>query len=78
MRQPSDYLVVQLVDEQGERLAIVKSYTEKDAGSGWRRESLDLSRFAGKTVYLSFLMETVSLFTSAFYLDGVALEDNEE
>ncbi len=71
---PSDYLVVQLMDLQGERLAIVKRYTDEDAG-GWRHETIDLSRFAGRTVYLSFLMETDELFTTAFYLDRVALKN---
>ncbi len=76
VRHPSDYLVVQLEDRQGDRLAIVKRYTDEDAGGGWRRESLDLSRFAGRTAYLSFLMETDELFSTTFYLDDVALEDD--
>jgi hypothetical protein len=42
------------------------------------RESVDLSRFAGDTVYLSFLMETDELFSTTFYLDDVALEEDGE
>jgi hypothetical protein len=38
VRHPSDYLVVQLKDRRGERLAIVKRYTDEDAGGGWTRE----------------------------------------
>ena len=75
---PSDYLVVQLEDQEGERLAIVKRHTDEDAGGGWRRESVDLSRFAGKTAYLSFFMETDEYFSTAFYLDDVVLEENGE
>ncbi len=78
VRHPSDYLAVQLKDEQGERLAIVKRHTDEDAGGGWRRVSVDLTRFAGKTVYLSFLMETDELLTTAFYLDDVVIEENGE
>ena len=78
VRHPSDYLAVQLKDRQGERLAIVKRYTDEDAGRGWRRETVDLSSFAGKTAYLSFLMETDELFSTTFYLDDVALEEDEE
>src|SRR3712207_189517 len=78
VRHPSDYLAVQLKDEQGERLAIVRRHTDEDAGGGWRRVSVDLTRFAGKTVYLSFLMETDEQLTTTFYLDDVALEENGE
>ena len=67
---------MQLKDRDGERLGIVKRYTDEDAGGGWRRESVDLSRFAGKTVRLSFLTETDELFSPAFYLDDVALEED--
>ena len=73
---PSDYLVVRLMDRQGEQIAVLKKYTDADAG-GWRRETVDLSRFAGRTVYLSFLVRTDPLLTTAFYLDGVALESGK-
>jgi uncharacterized protein YkwD len=75
---PSDYLAVQLKTRQGERLAIVKRHTDEDAGGEWRRESVDLSRYAGKTLYLSFLMETDEHFSTTFYLDDVALEEDGE
>jgi uncharacterized protein YkwD len=74
---PSDYLAVQLKDRQGERLAILKRYTDEDAGGEWRRESVDLSRFAGRRVYLSFLMETNEFFSTAFYLDDVTLREKK-
>jgi hypothetical protein len=32
VRHPSNYLVVQLKERQGDRLAIVKRYTDEDAG----------------------------------------------
>ena len=75
---PSDRLVVRLMDGQGEKLGVLKRYTEADAGGGWRRDTIDLSGFGGRTVYLSFFVETDELLTTAFYLDGVALENNGE
>jgi hypothetical protein len=44
----------------------VERYTHADAG-GWRRETLDLSCFAGRTFYLSFLVETDPALRTAFY-----------
>jgi uncharacterized protein YkwD len=75
--QFSDYLAVRLLDREGEQIAVLKRYTDADAGGGWRREEVDLSRFEGRTVYLSFLVETDPLLTTAFYLDRVDLEDGE-
>ena len=78
VRHPSGYLWVRLVDRQGEPLSVLKRYTDRDAGGGWRYQTVDLSRFAGRTVYLSFLVKTDPLHTTAFYLDGVALENAQE
>jgi uncharacterized protein YkwD len=75
---PSDHLMVRLIDRQGEQLAVLERYTDADAGGGWRRETVDLSRFAGRSVYLSFFVETDPLLTTAFYLDRVALENKEQ
>jgi hypothetical protein len=55
----------------------INRYTEADAGGGWRRQSIDLSRFGERTVYLSFLVKTDELLTTAFYLDRVAPEIEE-
>jgi hypothetical protein len=35
------------------------------------------SRFGGRNVYLCFLVEADPLLTTAFYLDGVAVENGE-
>ena len=71
---PSDLLLVRLTDEEGEQLAVLKEYSDADATAEWRHETVDLSRFAGQKVYLSFLVETDPMLRSAFYLDRVALE----
>jgi hypothetical protein len=73
-QHPSDRLLVVLSDLDGEQLAVVQRYSDADA-RGWRRETVDLKEFAGRTVYLSFVVETDPMLRTAFYLDGVALEE---
>ena len=75
-RPPSDRLLVRLTNREGDQLAVLERYTHADAG-GWRRETLDLSRFAGRTVYLSFFVETDPALRTAFYLDRLTLERGE-
>jgi hypothetical protein len=71
---PFDRLLVRLTNEEGKQIAVLEKYGGDDAG-GWRRERVNLSRFAGRTVYLSFFVETDPMLRTAFYLDGVALEN---
>ena len=71
---PFDRLVVRLTDQDGKQLAVLNKYTDEDAGK-WRRERVDLSRFAGRTVYLSFYVETGPTLLTTFYLDNVVLRD---
>ena len=75
-RHPSDRLLVRLTNRKGEELAVLREYSDGDAG-GWRHDRVDLSRFAGRTVYLSFFVETDPMLRTAFYLDRVALETRE-
>ena len=72
-RDTFDRLEVRLVDAEGRQIAVLDEYGADDAG-GWRRERVDLSRFAGQTVYLSFHVETDHAGLTAFYLDDVSLE----
>ncbi len=72
--RPSDRLVVRLTDEDGKQLAVLKKYTGEDA-SKWHRERLDLSRFVGQTVYLSFYVETDPTKLTTFYLDNLRLRE---
>ena len=76
-RYPFDRLLVRLTDEEGRQLAVLKQYGEADEG-GWRRERVDLSRFAGRTVYLSFHIETDHAGLTAFYVDHVVLNDSQD
>ncbi|MBD0354501.1 MAG: CAP domain-containing protein [Rubrobacteraceae bacterium] len=72
--RPSDRLVVRLTDEDGKQLAVLKKYTGEDARK-WHRERLDLSRFVGQTVYLSFYVETDPTKLTTFYLDNLRLRE---
>lgn len=69
-----DEMVVRLKNRRGERVALLKRYTGRDA-AGWRHERLDLSRFAGREVYLSFHVRTDAGRLTTFYLDGVSLKE---
>jgi uncharacterized protein YkwD len=71
---PSDRLLVRLTDQDGEQLAVLERYTDGDAG-GWRHETVDLSDFAGRTVYLSFFVETDPVLRTTFYVDKVSLQE---
>lgn len=73
-RRPSDdRLLVRLTNWKGETFAVLKTYTRADAG-GWRREEIDLSRFAGRMVYLSFHARTDETVLTTFRIDDVGLE----
>ncbi len=71
---PFDRLVVRLTDEEGRQISALEEYGSGDAG-GWRRERVDLSRFAGQTLYLSFHAETDGSGLTAFYVDDVVLNE---
>jgi hypothetical protein len=72
-RPPSDLLLVWITDKKGEKLAVLKRYTDADKG-GWKRQKVDLSRFAGRTVYVGFRVRTDPTLLTTFYLDNVVLE----
>ena len=72
-KHPSDRLLVRVTNKEGKRLAVLRRYTDEDAGE-WRRPKVDLSRFAGRTVYLSFHVETDGAKITMFYVDNVDLK----
>ncbi len=67
-----DRMTVRLNDEERTETDILRRYTGKDA-RGWRRETIDLSRFEGEKVYLSFAVGTDGDLDTRFYLDNVRL-----
>ena len=70
--QPADRLLVRLTDSGGKTLAVVAKYTGREA-AGWERERVDLSRFEGKTLFLSFHAQTDGERLTTFQVDRVAL-----
>lgn len=73
-KHPADGFVVHLTDATGEHIATVDSRTDAAAGNvGWAEETVDLSRFAGQTVNLAFLVKTDGQRPTAFYVDDVRL-----
>jgi uncharacterized protein YkwD len=74
---PFDRLLVRLTNEEGKQIAVLQMYSGDDAG-GWRPVRVDLSRFAGRTVYLSFLAETDAAGLTAFYVDEVVLREGQD
>lgn len=67
-----DTMVVRLTDGRGRQVAVLKRLTGEDA-SDWERGRVDLSRFAGKTLFLSFDVRTDAEQMTTFYLDDLTL-----
>lgn len=67
-----DEMVVRFTDASGKKLALLRIYNSSNSG-GWSKESVDLSRFAGKTVYLSFFATTDDSKPTTFLLDDVSI-----
>jgi uncharacterized protein YkwD len=72
-RNPSDWMRVRITNEKGERVAVLRRYASGET-EGWQRQKIDLSRFAGRTVYVSFRAGTDPSLLTTFYLDNVVLK----
>ncbi len=69
----SDWMRVRITNEKGEQLAVLRRYTAAQT-DGWQRQTIDFSRFAGRTVYVSFRVRTDPTLLTTFYLDNVVLD----
>lgn len=69
----SDQMLVLVTNKDNEKLAVLRRYTAADS-DGWKREKLDLSRFAGRTVYVGLRVRTDPTLLTTFRLDNVVLE----
>jgi hypothetical protein len=69
-------LVVRLLDRRGESLATLKVYSASDAGA-WITEDIGLSRYAGRTVILSYVATTGEGPAARFLLDDVEVSGGE-
>lgn len=67
-----DRLVVRVTDGKGRPLAVLDKYTDEDK-TGWSRRRADLSRLAGRAVFLSFHAKTDTKSLTTFYVDDISL-----
>lgn len=75
-RHPYDLMEVRLLNTDGKPVEALAGHTDAEAGD-WRRESVDLSRYAGRTLRLSFLARTDEAKPTTFYVDEVRREVRE-
>jgi hypothetical protein len=71
----SDWMRVWITNEKGQKLAVLRRYTAAET-NGWERQTIGLSRFAGRTVYVGFRVRTDPSLLTTFYLDHVRLKRN--
>ena len=69
---PDDTMILRLTDSKGKQVAVLKKYTGRETGD-WERGRVDLSRFAGRTLYLGFDARTDGERLTTFYVDRLAL-----
>ena len=72
-RNRSDWMRLRVTNEKGEVLTVLRRYTARDT-DGWQRQTADLSRFAGRTVFVSFRVRTDRTLLTTFYVDDVVLK----
>ena len=70
--QRNDTMLVRLTDLKGKQISVLEKHTGREE-AGWGRERVDLSRYAGRTLLLSFRAETDAEGLTAFRVDRVAL-----
>ena len=71
-RDPDDTLLLRLMDGKGKQVAVLERRAGRETG-GWERGREDLSRFAGRTLYLRIDAQTDGQRLTTFYLDRLAL-----
>jgi uncharacterized protein YkwD len=69
---PDDTMLLRLMDGKGKPVAVLERRVGRETG-GWERGREDLSRFAGRTLYLRIDAQTDGERLTTFYLDRLAL-----
>ena len=69
---PDDTMLLRLRDAKGRQVGALSRHAGRET-DGWERERVDLSRFAGRTLYLGFETRTDGERLTTFYLDRLAL-----
>ncbi|CAA9432261.1 MAG: hypothetical protein AVDCRST_MAG01-01-2975 [uncultured Rubrobacteraceae bacterium] len=67
-----DTMLLRLKDARGKQVGALKRHAGRET-DGWERERVDLSRFAGRTLYLGFEARTDEERLTTFYVDRLAL-----
>ena len=65
---------VLLTDTNDDVLETLEEFSSAEADDEWRQSSLDLSKFAGKTVRLAFASAMVRNNVSSFFVDDVSVQ----
>jgi uncharacterized protein YkwD len=71
-RDPDDTMILRLMDGKGKQVAVLERRAGRET-AGWERGREDLSRFAGRTLYLRIDVQTDGERLTTFYLDRLAL-----
>ncbi len=64
---------VMLTNDSDEILVMLEEYSSTEADDTWTQSTLDLSKYAGKTVRLAFASDMVLNNVSSFFVDDVSL-----
>jgi hypothetical protein len=71
-KEDADRMLVRLTDADGKTVAVLEEYSGRDE-AGWERERVDLSRFAGRTLFLNFHAQTDDRRLTTFQVDRLTL-----
>ena len=71
-RDPDDTMLLRLMDGKAKQVAVLERRAGRET-AGWERGREDLSRFAGRTLYLRIDARTDGERLTTFYLDRLAL-----
>ncbi|HYF66431.1 MAG TPA: trypsin-like serine protease [Herpetosiphonaceae bacterium] len=69
----TDYLSVWITDQQGATIKYAK-FDNLDMRDTWQQETLDLAKYAGKPIHITFIALTDRSKPTTFFIDDVSLE----
>ena len=69
-----DYFYVRLYNASGQYMTTLRTFSNASGEGVWRQDTLDLSAYAGQTLYIVFYVTTDSSYSTSFYVDDVVLK----
>ncbi|AXK37093.1 peptidase S8/S53 subtilisin kexin sedolisin [Streptomyces armeniacus] len=69
-----DTFAVQVLNESGSTLETLKSYSNLDSASGYRQQSLDLAKYAGRDIQIRFTGQEDASLQTSFVVDDTAVD----